>query len=93
MVVAILLLQRLKGLSNREVIASIQENRYHQYFCNIADEELFQFIHDSTLVGILKRFGIQGINLIEYAIFEELRKTGATSTSRLTTVKAKSSAW
>ena len=76
MVVAILLLQKLEGLSNRGVIESIEENRYHQYFCNISDQELFQFVDDSTLTGWLKRFGIQGIALIEYAIFEALNQLG-----------------
>jgi sulfur relay (sulfurtransferase) DsrC/TusE family protein len=76
MVVAIFLLQKLKGLSDREVIKSIQENRYHQYFCNIADSELFQFISNSALSKLRERFGIQGINLIEYAIFEALRQRG-----------------
>jgi len=76
MMVAILLLQKLEGLSNRVVIKSIQENRYHQYFCNIPDEELFQFVDDSTLTLFIKRFGIQGIGLIEYAIFEALDQLG-----------------
>jgi IS5 family transposase len=76
MVVGILLLQKLKQLSNREVIDEIQTNRYYQYFCNIPDEELFQFLHHSSLSIILKRLGVEGVGLIEYAIFDALFQIG-----------------
>lgn len=76
MVVAIFLLQKLNGLSDRGVIKSIQENRYQQYFCNIPDSELFQFISDSALNKLRGRFCVQGIYLIEYAIFESCHQLG-----------------
>ena len=52
MMIALMLLMRLRDLSDREVIKAIRENRYLQYFCNIADGELFQFVRG--LLGFIR---------------------------------------
>ena len=41
--VALLILARLRGLSDREVVQQVKENRYGQYFCNVPDLGLSNF--------------------------------------------------
>lgn len=38
---AVSILARLRHLSDRQVIESVQENRYMQYFCNVPDRQQF----------------------------------------------------
>lgn len=75
--IAVLILLRFRLLSDREVVNQVKENRYIQYFCNVPDDELASFLHPSALVGIRKRFGQEGMALIEGAVFEGLRQAGA----------------
>ena len=77
MMIALLLLMRSRDLSDREVIAAIQENRYMQYFCNIADEHLSTFIDHSTICKFRRRLGEEGVRIIEREIFQHLRRCGA----------------
>ena len=76
MVVAILILSKLRKLSDRKVISEIQENRYFQYFCNIPDKDLFIFLDPSSLPKIRKRLGAEGTKIIEEIIFKSLLESG-----------------
>ncbi|MBF0202680.1 MAG: transposase [Desulfamplus sp.] len=79
-IVAVLLLSKLRGLSDEKVINQIKENRYYQYFCNVSDEQLHHFLHPSTLCRIRKRFGEKGVEIIEQIVFDVLRDTGVIDT-------------
>ena len=76
MVVAILILSKLRMLSDEKVVQQIKENRYYQYFCNIPDEKLSCFLDSSSLSVIRKRFGEKGIEIIEKNVFEIFRRAG-----------------
>ena len=77
MMVAILLLSRLRGLSDRKVIFYIKENPYMQYFCNVPTDNLATFLHPSSLWVFRNRLGVKGIEMIESAGFQRLRQSGA----------------
>jgi IS5 family transposase len=74
--VALLILSRLRSLGDRPVVAQVKENRYMQYFCNVPDAELANFVNPSTLPLFRKRLGEKGISIIETEVFELLRRTG-----------------
>jgi len=74
--VAVVILQFVRRLSDRKVVEGIQENRYMQYFCNVPDRNLNTFIHPTTLVKFRQRLGINGISLIEDGIFDALKGAG-----------------
>ena len=74
--VALLILLRLRLLSDREVIQQVKENRYMQYFCNVPDEELSSFVNPSTLSRLRQRLGEEGIAIIETGVFDVLRLAG-----------------
>ena len=73
---AISILARLRHLSDRQVIESIQENRYMQYFCNVPDRQLMTFMHPSSLCRFRKRVGSEGIGHMEHAVFTPLKEAG-----------------
>ncbi len=77
MMIALVLLSRLRELSDRQLIAAIRENRYMQYFCNIPDHELGYFLDESTLSTFRSRLGPEGIAIIEHELFHRLRRSGA----------------
>ena len=64
--VALLILSRLRDLSDREVVSQVKENRYMQYFCNVSDEDLQTFLHPGSMSKFRKRLGEDGIGIIEY---------------------------
>lgn len=72
-VIAILILSKLRLLSDRAVIGQVKENRYMQYFCNVPDENLAFFMNHSNLTKLRKRFGIKGMEAIETVVFNLLR--------------------
>jgi IS5 family transposase len=74
--VALLILSRLRSLSDREVVKQVKENRYMQYFCNVPDAELATFVEPSVLSRFRKRLGKKGIATIEAEVFELLRRSG-----------------
>ncbi|MCP4486967.1 MAG: transposase [Gammaproteobacteria bacterium] len=76
---ALLIITRLRGLSDREVVRQVKENRYIQYFCNAPDEGLQTFLHPSSLCVFRKRLGTEGVAVIENDVFEALRRTGVIS--------------
>ena len=58
--VALLIVSRLRQLSDEQVVFGVQENRYMQYLCNVADSELFDFVNPSTLCKFRQRLGEKG---------------------------------
>ena len=74
--VALLILSRLRSLSDRKVTEQVKENRYMQYFCNVPDAELATFVESSVLSRFRKRLGKKGIAIIETEVFELLRRSG-----------------
>jgi len=74
--VALLILSRLRSLSDREVVKQVKENRYMQYFCNVPDEKLATFVNPSLLSRLRKRLGERGVAIIETGVFDVLRLTG-----------------
>jgi IS5 family transposase len=74
--VAVSILAQLRDLSDRQVIASIKENRYMQYFCDVPDQGLMTFMHASTLCRFRKRVGQDGIRLMEDHVFTRLKRAG-----------------
>ncbi|QTA89653.1 transposase [Desulfonema magnum] len=74
--VALLIVSRLRGLSDRELVREVMENRYIQYFCNVADEGLRTFLHPSSLCVFRRRVGEEGIAAVEEEVFGTLRRAG-----------------
>ena len=74
--VALLILSRLRSLSDKKVVERVRENRYIQYFCNVADSELASFVNPSVLCRFRQRLGKKGIAIIETAVFDLLRASG-----------------
>ena len=74
--VALLILARLRFLSDRSIVAQVKENRYMQYFCNVPDSELARFVNPSVLCRFRQRLGEKGIAIIETEVFELLRMSG-----------------
>lgn len=75
-VVAVLLLSKFRNLSDENVIKQIKENRYYQFFCNVPDEDLFNFLNPSTLCRARQRYGEKGIEIIEELVFQRFRLAG-----------------
>jgi IS5 family transposase len=74
--VALLILSRLRSLSDEKVVERVKENRYMQYFCNVPDSELATFVSPSVLCRFRQRLGEKGIAIIETEVFELLRQSG-----------------
>ena len=74
--VALLILARLRCLGDRPVVAQVKENRYMQYFCNVPDADLANFVNPSLLTRFRKRLGEKGIAIIETEVFELFRRVG-----------------
>jgi len=70
--VALLILSRLRSLSDDKVVEQAKENRYMQYFCNVPDSELATFLNPSVLCRFRQRLGEKGIAIIETEVFELL---------------------
>ncbi len=74
--VALLILARLRLLGDRPVVAQVKENRYMQYFCNVPDSELANFVNSSSLCRFRQRLAEKGTAIIETEVFEFLRRCG-----------------
>ena len=72
--VATSILARLRHLSDRKVIAAMQENRYMQYFCNVPEDRLMTFVNPSTLCRWRQRLGKEGTLIIEDQVFTHLKR-------------------
>jgi transposase, IS5 family len=77
--IAILVVARLRKLSDRQVVAQVKENRYIQYFCNVPDEVLQTFLDNSTICKFRKRIKDEGVAFIEAEVFNFLRRCGVIS--------------
>ncbi len=75
-VIALFILSKLRILSDRKIICEVKENRYMQYFCNVPDKYLAFFMHHSNLSKLRKRFGVEGMEVIDFIIFNLLRIAG-----------------
>jgi hypothetical protein len=82
-VIALLIVGKLRLLSDRKVVSRVIENRYLQYFCNVPDEKLKTFIHHSSLSKIRRRLGEDGMAVIESEISEMLRSAGVMKGDRM----------
>ncbi|MCP4108246.1 MAG: transposase, partial [Desulfobacteraceae bacterium] len=76
MMTAVVIVSRFHQLSDRKVVKQVKENRYVQYFCNVADQGLETFLHPSSLCRFRKRIGEKGCAVIEKEVFEILRRAG-----------------
>lgn len=76
MMVALLIAMKLRGLSDRGVVAQVKENRYLHYFCQVPVKGLQTCMHPTSLVKFRQRLGTQGIAVIEQEVFDRLRRTG-----------------
>jgi len=74
--VALLILSRLRSLSDDKVVEQVKENRYMQYFCNVPDAELATFVNPSVISRFRQRLGENGMTIIETEVFELLRQSG-----------------
>lgn len=74
--IALVIVSRLRLLSDEKVVQQAKENRYIQYFCNVPDKKLRTFINPSTICTFRKRIGAKGAAIIEEEVFNFLRKTG-----------------
>ncbi len=74
--IALIIVSRLRLLSDEKVVQQAKENRYIQYFCNIPDKKLQTFINPSTICTFRKRIGAEGAAIIEKEVFNILRKAG-----------------
>jgi IS5 family transposase len=74
--IAILIVAKLRQLSDRQVVSQVKENRYIQYFCNVPDENLQTFLDSSTICTFRKRIGQEGAAIIETEVFDHLRRCG-----------------
>lgn len=70
--IALVIVSRLRLLSDEKVVQQAEENRYIQYFCNIPDKKLRTFINPSTICTFRKRIGSEGAAVIEEKIFNLL---------------------
>ncbi len=77
LMIAILILGKLRQISDREVIELVKENRYAQYFCNVTDHDLPTFLDRSTICKFRTRVGKKGLLMIEHHVFDRLRFSGA----------------
>lgn len=77
--IAVLILGKLRKLSDQGVIDLVKENRYAQYFCNVSDRALCTFLDRSTLCRFRARIGSKGVARIEHHLFHHLHRNGAIS--------------
>ncbi len=76
MMVALLIAMKLRGLSDRGVVAQVKENRYLQYFCQVPVDGLQTCLHPTSLVKFRQRLGTEGIAVIEQEVCDRFRRTG-----------------
>ncbi len=73
--VALIILSRLRSLSDREVVNNVKENRYMQYFCNVPDKVLATFVNPSVMSRFRQRLSEKGIVIIESNVFDVLQQS------------------
>jgi len=60
-IVALVILSRLRSLSDDKVVEQVKENRYMQYFCNVPDTEIATFMNPSVLCRFRQRLGVKRV--------------------------------
>ncbi len=78
MMTAVVIVSRFYQISDRGVVKQVKENRYIQYFCNVANQRPETFLHPASLYYFRKRIGEKGCAVIEKEVFEMLRRAGVT---------------
>ena len=68
--IALLILGKLRQIGDLAVIDLVKENRYAQYFCNVSDRDLPAFLDRSTICKFRSRIGRTGIARIEHHVFD-----------------------
>jgi len=53
----LMILSRLRLLSDDNLVKQVKQNRYYQYFCNVPDKDLAVFINPGSICKIRQRFG------------------------------------
>ncbi len=76
MMVALLIVAKWYGWSDRGIVEQVKENRYVQYFCNVPDKGLQTFLHPTSLVKFRQRLGEAGMGVIEEEVFQRFRRAG-----------------
>jgi len=76
LMVAVLILGKLRQVGDQAVIDLIKENRYGQYFCNVSERDLSTFLDRSTVCKFRHRIGPGGSARIEHYVFDHLRRSG-----------------
>jgi transposase, IS5 family len=74
LLVAAALLSRLRPLSARKVIETMQENRSMQYFCPVPAHSLLPFLTPSTLCRFRQRIGQEGPLILEAQVLQPLKR-------------------
>jgi IS5 family transposase len=72
----LMILSRLRLLSDDNLVKQVKQNRYYQYFCNVPDKDLAVFMNPSSICKIRQRFGKKGAAIIETSVFNMLRRAG-----------------
>ncbi len=73
--IALLLVQRLYQLSDRDVVKRVQDSPYIQYFCNVPDSQRKTFVSPtSPLTRFRQRLGVEGIAKLEAEVFGQLKR-------------------
>ena len=75
MMVGILLLGKIRVLSDEKTLDLVLENEYARYFCHVAPRDMI-LCDRTALVHFRKRIGVEGVQFIENAVFSKLRKAG-----------------
>lgn len=77
---SLIIVQKLRRLSDRQVIEQVKENRYIQHFCQVEDKGLETFMHSSSLSRFRTRIGEKGAAHIESMVFKQLCRMGVIET-------------
>jgi hypothetical protein len=73
--IALLLVQRLYQLSDRDVVKRVKDSPYIQYFCNVPEALRMTFVSPtSPLTRFRQRLGVEGIAKIEAEVFGQLKR-------------------
>lgn len=70
--IGLILLKHMTGLSDREVVCSVQENIYHQAFCGYEHFVTDRSLDPSSLTKLRKRLGNRYFKELEEKIYREL---------------------
>ena len=72
----LVIVSKLRLLSDEKVVQQAKENRYIQYFCNVPDKKLQTFINPSTICTFRKRIGLKEPLLLKKKFLISFEKQG-----------------